>query len=233
MLKLCAMLGFAAMLAVPTAALAGNYNFVIDPAKSSITLTQFAGSGSSPLSGTYSLNLGDPSGLYNTRNWNVSAALDTISTVNTQGISMTVVGPGPTFYALGVAAGGFGLTDWNQNKLAIPSTTLANGPNISDGAISTDAHKNISYTINGAPQPADTAWVTMDAPGWSIQVSDYDHLAVAGTGDVESHIHAQVLGGLSILYTVDLWGRGQVPEPGTLGLLGAAGLALLRRRRPA
>jgi len=229
MLRFCALLGIGAMLAVPMAALAANYDFVIDPVKSSITIAQFAGAGSSPLSGTYSLDLGDPSGAYPNRSWNVSAALDTISTVNTQDVTITVVGPGPTFYSLAVAAGGFGLTDWNSDKLAIPSTTLANGPPISDGAIDTDAHKNISYSVDNIPYPVDTAWTKMDAPGWSIQVSDDGHLGVAGVGPVESHIHAQVLGNLSILYTIDLWGRA-VPEPGMLSLVGAAGLVLLRRR---
>ena len=219
------------LLTLASATQAAIQSFAIDPAKSSITISQFVGAGSSPLAGTFSLDLGAPTGAFPHQAWNVPTSFDTISASNTSPISVTIAAPGPLLYTLGVGVGGFGLTDWNQNKLAIPSTTLANGPDISSGVLTTDVHKNINYTLALPPNPAipqtpDTGWVSMP---WDIQVSDADWLTVAGTGDTEAHLHGSVLGNFSITYTIDLWGR-SVPEPATLGLLGAGVLACLRRR---
>lgn len=231
MSRFYAVAGLVVVLAVPAVA-ANQYDFTLDQAKSSITITLpvFAGGASttSPLSGTYSLMLGDPSGTYNTRDWNVQASLNTISATNTA--QMLLVAP-LVGINVQVDPGDFNAMDWNQNKGAIPSTTLAGGPNISSGTLATEILLSIfdrvsnSYITNNG---ASGEWFLMT---WSIQVSDDDWLAVAGTGDVESYVTATYYDKNLIKYVTKLYGRGTlIPEPATMALLALGGLALLRRR---
>jgi hypothetical protein len=120
--------------------------------------------------------------------------------------------------------------DWNQNKAAIPSTTLAGGPNVSSGALNTEILLSIFDRVSSSyitKNGASGEWFLMP---WSLQVSDDDWLAVAGTGDVESHVTATYFDKNFIKYVTNLYGRGTIPEPATIGLLALGGLALLRRR---
>lgn len=232
MIAICAL----ALVAAPVVAL-DTYEFVIDPAKSSIAVALGLNPPTtSPLVGTYSLKLGTPSGAFNTRNWSVAAELDTVNATNTAGLSLTI--PGAT-YTIGV--GDFGIIDFNQNKGAIPSTTLAADPmilNAYTGTISTDVHKNIWMSMNGGTPELDSGWQMFPDPGapvsaynspFVIRVSDADWLGVTGAGDLESQIQGVAYKG-GIIYTVNIYGR-VVPEPATLGLLGLAGLVVLRRRK--
>jgi len=244
MSKFCAVAGLVAVMIVPAVA-ADQYNFTLDESKSKVTITLPAGLGStsSPLSGTYSLKLDPPSGTYNTRNWNVLTSLNTINATNTSTMTLMVNSPpAPEPIYVRVDPGDFDAMDWNMNKAAIPSTTLAGGPNISSGAIGTSTFPNppdgteilvsiynqltMSYITNNG---AAGEWIMMN---WGIQVSDDDWLSVAGTGDVESHVSAIFIDTdtFNIVYDVQLYGRGTIPEPATMSLLALGGLALLRRR---
>jgi hypothetical protein len=225
-----------ALAAAPVVAL-DTYQFVIDPAKSSIAVAVGLNTpATSPLVGTYSLKLDTPSGTFNTRNWSVLAEMDTVNATNTAAMA---VSPGlGVVYSIDI--GDFGIVDFNQDKGAIPSTTLvADAANVYKGTISTGVHKNILTSLNGAPKSLDTGWQMFPDPGvpvsqynapFTIRVSDADWLGVAGTGQLESQIQGVAYKG-GIIYTVNICGR-VVPEPATLGLLlGLAGLSLLRRRR--
>ena len=222
-----------ALVAAPVVAL-DTHQFTIDPAKSYVAVALGLNPPTiSPLVGTYSLKLGTPTGAVNTRDWSVAAELDTVNASNTALLSLTI--PGATYT---IDPGNFGIIDFNQNKAAIPSTTLAvEAANVFKGTISTDVHKNIWMSLNGGTPTLDNGWQMFPDPGapvsqfnspFTIRVSDADWLGVAGTGNLESQIQG-VAYKSGIIYTVNIVGR--TPEPATLGLLALGALGLLRRRR--
>jgi len=228
MLRSSAVIGLVSILVAPAAA-TEMHSFTIDPAKSTFTASvvvfgiTFSGGG--PVAGTYSMMLEPPSGIYPTRNWNVTASLDTISATNTTQIHFVV----PTFADVLLNPGDFNAMDFNMTKGAIPSTVLSGGPNISSGTLSTEILVSV-YDQNMPGYVTDNgAAGEWDPMNWNIQVSDADYLGVAGVGDVESHLSAVYTAPNGITYTTELYGR-LVPEPATMGLLALGGLALLRRR---
>ncbi len=227
MLRVCAVVTLIGALVVPAAA-ADKYQFTLDASKSTITiqLPAFMGGGStaSPLVGTYSMMLDPPSG-----SWNVAASLDTVSATNTGQLSLSA--PSYNIYVVSYP-GDFKAMDWNQNKAAIPSTTLSGGPNISSSSsLSTAILVSIFNELNQAYVTANGAAGEWDLMNWNIAVSDADWIGVAGAGQVESHVRGSYMDKNYITYVADLYGRGDiVPEPATLGLLALSSLALLRRR---
>ncbi|GMV96084.1 MAG: PEP-CTERM sorting domain-containing protein [Phycisphaerae bacterium] len=204
-----------AMLAAP--ALAATHVFTLDssPGKSRIMITGTT-STSSPMAGSITLNLGDPSGSFNTRDWDVPMSFETLTARNTQAMSFLI-----GFALVTVDVDKFGLVDFNQDKGAIPSTVLAGGPNISTGVLATGVKKDILSNLG-----PDTGWES--GFNWNIEVADADHLGVAGTGDLETHVSGTVVRS-GVTYELHLYGR--TPEPATLSLLGLGGLLGLRRRR--
>ena len=215
--------------------------FVLDESQSFIEMG-FYGSpsftyGSSPLAGSFVLNLSNTECL--PADWNVHCEFEGINAASTAPFSF---GFGATTMHW-LTAGALQLTDFDEYDN--DSCELAGGPAISSCTMVTQMYVyGIGYMSALSP-PYFTLdeWVPHEAaPGYglpfAVQVANDNSLGIGGAGapEVESTIHMRgfypVQTGVTLDFILHLAGQGAcVPEPATLGLVGLAGLALLRRRR--